>query len=196
MTTEQYELHYSATAGDLDVISREMRHVQEISLNFSTAGNQASQAFADLTRLVSAERLQDRSQLLFPRLAIRELPKTGVTLTVDGDQKIAFPTGKAHPAQELLELSELVRHFKDHVVRVDHMGINLPSDDIPGRELLNLVSQHAHVYEYPTGDPWYFVIPATADEFDRTMTDFSKIRFRSKTTTCVIPDLNATHSIA
>jgi hypothetical protein len=154
-----------------------MRQVQEISLNFSTATSQASQAFSDLTRLVSGERLLDRSRLLFPQLAIRELPETGLTLTVDGEQQIAFPSGKVHSARKLIELSELVSRFEDHIVRVDHMGINLPAENIRGRELLNLLSQDAHVYEYPTGDPWYFVIPATMDELNHDITDFSKIRF-------------------
>lgn len=154
-----------------------MRHLEEISLNFSTANSQTGQAFSDLTRLVSEDRLRDSSQALFPRLAIREFTQTDVTLAVDGDQQIAFSTGKVHSARALIELSQLVSRFESHVVRVDHMGINLPAEDIPGRQLLNLVSQGAHVYKYPSGDPWYFLIPATTHEFNHDITDFSKIRF-------------------
>jgi hypothetical protein len=154
-----------------------MPHIQEISLNFPTVDDPTRGAFADLTNLVSRYRLQDQSQSLFPRVAIHESSKTDVALTVDGVEKIALSAGKVPSIGVPLELSQVMKRLSDHVVHVDHIGINLSADNIPCRDLLNFVAKHPHIYQYPTGEPWYFVIPATADELEHGITDFSKLRF-------------------
>jgi len=80
------------------------------------------------------------------------------------------------PAAEaaLMPLSTLAERF-DGALRLDHSGLNIPTslyapDD--WQALLRDLSIVADVYQYPTGQNWYFLLPSTADEGGGGITRF------------------------
>jgi hypothetical protein len=65
-----------------------------------------------------------------------------------------------------LPLATLVERFEG-AVRLDHSGFNIPRSMCTEEEwqaLLRNLSMVSDVYQYPTGEDWYFLLPSTQDE--------------------------------
>jgi len=74
-----------------------------------------------------------------------------------------------------LDISEVQKRLSGHIVRIDHLGINFLAKHMPRAdwdELLRHVSSRANLYNYPTGDDWPFILPATTAEFETDITTF------------------------
>ncbi len=74
-----------------------------------------------------------------------------------------------------LPMLDFVQRFDGHVARVDHLGLNLPAalmDRLHFQQLLHNLSVLATVYQYPSADPWYFLVPSTAEELEGNITQF------------------------
>lgn len=66
----------------------------------------------------------------------------------------------------LMPLALLVDRFNGDL-RLDHSGVNFPAARYRQEEwqaLLRDISTVADLYQYPTGEEWYFLLPATPDE--------------------------------
>ncbi|HSV85564.1 MAG TPA: hypothetical protein VLH85_03250 [Levilinea sp.] len=66
----------------------------------------------------------------------------------------------------LMPIAALVDRFNGDL-RLDHSGLNFPVALYSQEEwqtLLRDISTVADVYQYPTGEEWYFLLPATPDE--------------------------------
>jgi hypothetical protein len=75
----------------------------------------------------------------------------------------------------LMPLAELAARFEDPI-RLDHSGLNIPQGMYTEDEwqlLLRDISSVADVYQYPTGEDWYFLLPTTSDEAGGGITRFS-----------------------
>lgn len=74
-----------------------------------------------------------------------------------------------------LPLEELCSRLDGHVIRIDHTGINLPTKLVTSDEwqhFIQYIAQQANVYNYPTGENWPFILPATREEHDSDITHF------------------------
>lgn len=70
----------------------------------------------------------------------------------------------AHP----LPLTEILPAVEGHVLRVDHLGVNLPTRLVARHAweaLIGALAQASTLYRYPTGEEWPFVLPSTRDEY-------------------------------
>jgi hypothetical protein len=75
----------------------------------------------------------------------------------------------------LLSMDELFKRLKTHIVRIDHTGINIPTKVISKEQwddFIKKVAPLSNLYRYPTGEPWLFILPATAKEQREDITDF------------------------
>ncbi len=77
------------------------------------------------------------------------------------------------PEQRLaMSLEEVNRKFREHLLGMDHAGVDLPPPLLPQEEWRGLVRRmaaSANLYEYPSGEPWLFVIPSNQGEYLREM---------------------------
>lgn len=68
----------------------------------------------------------------------------------------------------LLPAKELCRRLDGRVPRVDHVGVNLPTESLDrerwGR-LIETMSSISTLYRYPDNHDWLFALPASEDEF-------------------------------
>jgi hypothetical protein len=73
----------------------------------------------------------------------------------------------------------LYERFSGHVARVDHTGVEIPSAMLPVHEweaLQAALGRVTHLYAYPTGEEWPFIVPATAAEFADEIRQFAAPR--------------------
>lgn len=74
-----------------------------------------------------------------------------------------------------LPLDELHARLKGHIVRIDHTGVNIPAALVSRQEwqhFIGQIAQSANIYNYPTGEEWPFILPATAKEHEHEITSF------------------------
>lgn len=74
-----------------------------------------------------------------------------------------------------LPLEELCSRLKGHIVRIDHTGVNLPSELLSRtawEQLMQRTAQNANIYKYPTGQDWPFILPATTEENETEIKHF------------------------
>jgi hypothetical protein len=81
-------------------------------------------------------------------------------------------------APTLMPFAELVERFEG-AIRLDHSGLNVPQS-LYGEEdwqtLLRDLSTIADIYQYPTGESWFFLLPSTVDEAGGGITHFTPHR--------------------
>lgn len=76
----------------------------------------------------------------------------------------------------MLSLSELHGVLRGHLVRADHLGINLPAGSVDLETwdaLIQDIARSAATYRYPSGEPWPFILPTTEDEYRTEITRFT-----------------------
>lgn len=75
-----------------------------------------------------------------------------------------------------LSINELVKRLSGHIVRIDHTGVNIPSALIPyemWKQFIHSVARQANLYKYPTTDTWPFILPATVEEYETDIAQFT-----------------------
>ena len=77
------------------------------------------------------------------------------------------------------QMADIARKLAGHIKRIDHTAINLPTSlysEAEWNELINYLSSRANMYNYPTGEPWPFLLPATELENKNNITNFTILR--------------------
>ncbi len=164
-----------------------MPQIKKISFCFPEETSPQQLALRSLQGLVSPSTSPFVSALdgLLPALEIKGAREPHVSLYIDGESKLVL-SGIARAADHQLGvLEQIADSFKGHVLYLDHCGVNVPAEDIPGNGLLEVLSRGSYLYRYPNeqgpdsksgGPPWYFVVPATAEEFRGDFSAPSKVR--------------------
>jgi len=78
-----------------------------------------------------------------------------------------------------LSIQDIKNKLKGHVKRLDHTGINLPSSLYSKKDwndLLKYLSSVSNLYNYPTGEPWPFLLPSTIEENLNEISNFTILR--------------------
>ncbi len=151
-----------------------------------------SEANEYLPRMVIA-----KENVLFPQINFVGAPELSLKvgnfyLNPSGDEKIKLlqydSVEQAHDSHgeywmvsvgdlQLGRLSteQLYRRLTGHIVRLDHIGINLPAtmvDHETWRQFIYKVAAQTAMYNYPTGEEWPFILPASKSEFEGDITTF------------------------
>ncbi len=74
-----------------------------------------------------------------------------------------------------ITLEELINKLTEHVINIDHVGINIPSKYFSfnhWNKIVNILSKQCNIYRYPDGKDWPFIIPATKYEHITDITEF------------------------
>jgi hypothetical protein len=74
-----------------------------------------------------------------------------------------------------LSIDEVVKRLKGHIVRIDHTGINIPSELVSNaawEQFKHNIARQANLYKYPTTDVWPFILPVTIEEHKTDITQF------------------------
>lgn len=155
-----------------------MSQIEKLSFCFPEATDQQASAFNRLEKLVNPKAVYgSRPENQLPHLEVVGAKNDQVvSLAIDGTPLICLNDIPKFPHFKQASLREIATQFKGHIVRVDHMGLNLPADNESGVELLTVLSQRANLYRYPGGEPWYFAVPATLEEYQSEIADFSQLR--------------------
>lgn len=79
----------------------------------------------------------------------------------------------------LFPMDKFTQLLEGHILRLDHVGVELPSDAIQEEsfsKLLDVLGSCSNLYHSPMGDEWAFILPATAGEYAQEINDFEKSR--------------------
>lgn len=77
------------------------------------------------------------------------------------------------PSPPRFTLEAIGDKLHSHLVRLDHLGINLPSallDLATWQTFITTLAPSTTLYRYPTGAEWPFILPATPAEFAGSIT--------------------------
>ncbi len=71
-----------------------------------------------------------------------------------------------------MSLENVYLQFSEHLLGLDHSGVDLPPKLLGAedwRSLVRRVAESANLYTYPTGEPWRFVLPTNQAEYLRAI---------------------------
>ncbi len=108
-----------------------------------------------------------------PTFAADQRPAPGHTGTETGTgtgtgTETASPTAATVPGVRPVLLAEILQAVEGQVLRVDHLGVNLPAGAVARHEweaLIGALAAGSTLYRYPTGEEWPFVLPSTDEEY-------------------------------
>jgi hypothetical protein len=89
---------------------------------------------------------------------------------------LTLDPGKRPP---IFPLNKFVQLLKGHILRLDHAGVELPSEAVAREkfdDLVTTVGRVSNLYRYPTGEEWPFIVPASAEEFRSEIIHFARPR--------------------
>ncbi len=72
------------------------------------------------------------------------------------------------PGARPVPLAEMLPAVEGQILRVDHLGVNLPASTVARHEweaLIGALAAGSTLYRYPTGEEWPFVLPSTDEEW-------------------------------
>jgi len=72
------------------------------------------------------------------------------------------------PGARPVPLAEMLPAVEGRILRVDHLGVNLPASAVTRHEweaLIGALAAGSTLYRYPTGEEWPFVLPSTDEEY-------------------------------
>lgn len=109
---------------------------------------------------------------------------SNIQLNVGEEKYLYLLTRKSKNAKNVrkvkkLPIHEVARKLSGHIKRVDHTGINLPTILFHKSEwdsLLKYFSCNGNMYNYPSGEPWPFLLPVTEHENKNDITNFEILR--------------------
>jgi hypothetical protein len=89
---------------------------------------------------------------------------------------LTLDPGKRPP---IFPLNKFVQLLQGHILRLDHAGVELPSEAVSRElfdDLIRTVGRVSNLYRYPTGEEWPFIVPASAAEFRSEIQHFARPR--------------------
>jgi hypothetical protein len=89
---------------------------------------------------------------------------------------LTMDPGKRPP---IFPLAKFVQLLKGHILRLDHAGVELPSEAVQKEKfdgLVQAVGKVANLYRYPTGEEWPYLLPASYGEFRSEIREFARPR--------------------
>jgi hypothetical protein len=89
---------------------------------------------------------------------------------------LTMDPGKRPP---VFPLNKFVQLLKGHILRLDHAGVELPSEAVSREmfdDLVTTLGRVSNLYRYPTGEEWPFIVPASAAEFRSEIQHFARPR--------------------
>ena len=130
--------------------------------------------------------LRSYSKDLFPAIRITRVQETTLTVTFHKETEVLSRLAFMHPKHPearkprhvpaLLSLVEFAEIFKGSLVSLNHVGINFYTSFMNKptySAFKQQLAQESNLYNYPTGEEWPFIIPATQEEHTTEITDFS-----------------------
>ncbi len=69
-----------------------------------------------------------------------------------------------------MPIQDVYLQFHEHLLGLDHTGVDLPPQRLPQeawQRLVQRLAQSANLYTYPSGEPWRFVLPSNQGEYLR-----------------------------
>ncbi|SDT55432.1 hypothetical protein SAMN04489716_4480 [Actinoplanes derwentensis] len=151
------------------------------------AASSSQQFIRDLRRLLAdvayASNGPADSLILKPPAPVSACPVTVVRLADVTAPEVALDIGRTiglagsghTPHRVNIELADLADCLAGNVGRIDHAGVNLPSQAVSVKEwdsLVQDIAASAAMYRYPTGEQWPFVLPSTGMELKTDIRDF------------------------
>ncbi len=134
-------------------------------------------------------RLESTSIDLFPKICLQRSVDANVTIRFHEEQTVltqlnfmhtgtmAKPTKWQVPA--FLTLEEFTVMFAGSITGLNHVGINFFTkfmDRAAYTKFKREIAQATTLYNYPTGEEWPFIIPATVEERASEIRDFTRER--------------------
>lgn len=73
-----------------------------------------------------------------------------------------------------VNMCEVLGALEGHILWIDHTGLNAPAAHFGGawEMFVRSLGDSSLLYSYPTGEPWFFVLPGTRQEHDAGITIF------------------------
>lgn len=132
----------------------------------------------------SKEEIFMQSSDLKPAIIFKLEDVNEIQWNIENQEYLNFLNRKESQIENQCEIKKLsadtvLAKLSGHVIRVDHIGINLPTNLYDKKEwdnLLKYFSSISNIYSYPTGEPWPFLLPATEKENEMEITNFEMIR--------------------
>jgi hypothetical protein len=179
--------------------------LSQITFQFPAGQPEADAFFSNLARLLDEvpKSTLESDQLVIepsrpadtaPRLAIRQANVNYPTVVFETVEPLELAVGNlllhgssvmgrasAQPAENVEQGSErllmkaLYDRLQRHIVRLDHLGVNIPAalvDRETWDSLIRQVAGISNIYRYPTGEEWPFILPSTDAEFEDDITQF------------------------
>lgn len=115
--------------------------------------------------------------IAFPEIHIDADPELQLALgnfSINVDS-VAKPPQDIAPIAMRLTIKELHKKLQNHIVRIDHTGVNIPTTLVSKEQwqtFVHHIASQSNLYNYPTSEPWLFILPATQTEYDTDITDF------------------------
>lgn len=78
-----------------------------------------------------------------------------------------------------LSIKEIAKKLEGHIIRIDHTGVNLPTNlysEEEWNDLIKYFASNSNIYNYPTGELWPFLIPSTIEENKNEIINFEIVR--------------------
>jgi hypothetical protein len=119
----------------------------------------------------------EQKDIAFPEMHFDADPEFQLTMgnfSINGNS-VAQPPRHKTPTVLRLTIKELYEKLQKHIVRIDHTGINIPTALVSKEQwqiFVKRVASQSNLYNYPTGEPWLFILPATEAECNTDITDF------------------------
>lgn len=141
-----------------------------------TIFQQGDTPFPQLHLDVEGLRLELGNFAINPSLDFNVIPSVLLSRTVKHD-KLGEYAKVDVGGQTLfrLPIAELCDRLHGHITRVDHTGINLPSNLVSREaweQLVSNIADNSNLYRYPTGEDWPFILPATEAEHANGIKEF------------------------
>jgi hypothetical protein len=140
------------------------------------ATQKSKKFFALLTKLFG--RLCFSSPSVFPRTIFAINGNADkVQLWLDDEKFCDLYSNKSVENPVKLPMDVVAEKLAGHIKQIDHTGIGLPLlDEKTWGNYVNRLAARGNLYTYPTGEPWYFLIPATRQENKNDICDFNLVR--------------------
>lgn len=121
------------------------------------------------------------SRMLLPRISF-QLEDSIDTININFGKGISNSFTRFKQSDynvQRLDFLSVLRRLKNHILRVDHVGLNIPTCLYSKDEwnmLISCLSSKCNLYNYPSDKPWPFILPATQKEHENEISDFSLVR--------------------
>ena len=154
----------------------------------TAAAKQVSEGLFRLFSFSEGTRISGTSVEAVPWLSEPCLPTTKITLSdgkepellLEGTSLPRVPlNGEGHRASDFfgaipVNITGVVTLLEGHILWIDHTGLNASTEHLDGswETIVKSIGDSSILYPYPTGEPWFFIIPATKSEHEESIDNF------------------------